>query len=1023
MNKLTIITVIYLVLSGIYNILGYYALLLNRKNITNRLFFILSHALSFWAFCFAMRNFTNSQSLSLFWTRISVFGWGTMFALIYHFITALRDAEKKHSIWFYLLVYGSSAVNIVLFFFYPIFIGEPSYNIFTEWGWTVLTPPSFKEMYYNSYYAVFSVLTYIQLYKWYKESRDSYSRSRIRIISLSLIFVAVFGIPTEIIFNRLLVTGSVQTMVIWMALPLFAMYYTIQKYRFLHQVYKVESNQVVDDQSRNKIFQIVGYLFIFSSYAILLIYFLSNGNYVLKRQKMIFSVVVYIIGATYLHVNYIFKTEKLRYWFLTLTGSAMIYFSVALYTASGAVTSWATYFVFIIISVVFEDYIYGLFMTMVLIAIQVYQWLQLPSYLGVLDWTDYAIRIAIILMTYFVVTFIGRLYYNKNNEIYSQMLIEETLTEATRIFINVSSETKDQKIDELLALCNKNLKYARAYLCTYLADDPFLLTHYCETEQPQRRLTALEAEQQCALINSASIKKKLLEGQPVIIDNFKSAPLDENIIKQALDFRTIYSLQAFPTVMDNAVVGVLVFENSVPNKWDINHDYKRILANLIIEAHKRIKYELKLQKSAYFDEVTGLYKKRRFVDIVSSVIEQGDTSSRHAMLFIDIDNFKKFNDVFGHYLGDAVLVKMADIIRRNSRKEYIAARFGGDEFIVFLPDVADEAEVIAFVENIIEQAISSLEIDGHELRLSISIGVAKFPCDGTDIETMLKNADLAMYDSKRWGKGGYSICSPTVKNVAAENVSYTSQLAKALQNNQFRLVYQPQISVKTGKIVGAEALLRWHSKDFDVVSPLKFIPLLEHSGLINEVGAWVIEQAALQQSKMAKMGYSKLRISVNLSLVQFQNELLFKKLHELVHLKGIDPTMIELEITESMTINETNNLIEYLSRLKALGYRIAIDDFGIDFSSLQRLQISPIDRLKIDKSFINGIGVDDKKEKVALVIINMAKSLGMMTTAEGVHKREQVDFLMNTDCDEIQGFYYSQPLYPDEFEAFTKSHY
>ncbi len=1022
MYKLKAITVIYLALSGVYNLLGYYALLLNRKNITNRLFFVLSHALSVWALCFALRNFTVSESISLYWTRFSVIGWGTMYALIYHFVVALRAPDKKHSVYFYLLVYGSSALNVLLFFVYPYVTNESSYNVFTEWGWTVLAPASFKEMYYNFYYMFFSALTYYQLFKWYRESKDVYNRHRTKIISISLIFVALVGVPTEIILNRMLVVGSVQTMVIWMAVPLFVMYYTIQKYRFLHPIYKIELNQVVDDAMRNRIFRIVGYLFIFAAYVLLIVYFMAHNVYLIK-QKMIFSVVIYSIGAIYLHVNYLLKPEKIRYWFLTLTGSIMMIFSVMLFSYSGSVTSWAVYFVFIVISVVFEGNIYGIFMTAVIIVLQIVQWWLAPQYPGVLDWTDYAIRIAIIIITYYVVKFIGRLYYDKNNEIYSQMLIEETLTEASRIFINVSAETRDQKIIDLLTLCNQNLNYSRAYLCRQTSENDLVLSHYCEKADPQRQLSSSESELLCGLINSAEIKQKILDGEVVLIDNIKTAPLQRDIVKRALENRSLYGLHAFPAIMDNEVIGVLVFENSTKSKWDINHDYKQIFANLIIEAHKRVRYEIQLQKSAYFDEITGLYKKGRFIDIVSIILRDSDQSRRHAMLFIDIDNFKKFNDVFGHFLGDAVLVKVAEIIHKNSRDRYIASRFGGDEFIIFLPDAVDQDEVLNYVDSLIEQAMSALVIAGHEMRLSISIGVAKFPIDGTDVETLLKNADLAMYESKRLGKGGYSICSSLVKDVAAENIIYSNKLAKALQNNQFKLAYQPQISVKTGKIVGAEALLRWHSETYGNVSPLKFIPLLEHTGLINEVGAWVIEQATLQQRRMAQMGYTKLRMSINLSIVQFQNELLFKTLHDLVVVKGVDPTLIELEITESMTVNETSNLIEDLSRLKALGYRIAIDDFGVDFSSLHRLQILPVDRLKIDKSFINGIGVDDKKEKVALVIINMAKSLGMRTTAEGVYRREQVDFLINTDCDEIQGFYYSKPLYANQFESFTKTHY
>ncbi len=1022
LTKITLITVIYLVLSMVYSIIGHYALLLNRKKNTNRLFFLIAHALSIWALCFGLRNFTTNESLSLFLTRISVLGWGTIYALIYHFIVTLRDPDKAHSPWFYLLLYGSSLLNIAFFLFYPILAGEPSYNHLTEWGWTVITPASRKEMYYNTYYVFFIAVAYYQLYKWFKESKGSHNRYRIKIISLSLVFVALVGIPTEIVFNRVMGRSTVQTMVIWMFIPLFVMYYSIQKYRFLHPVYKMESNQVVDDISRNKIFQIVGYLFIIASYLLLSIYYLAGYDYVLEH-RFSFSAIVYFMGVVYLRINYVKISDSLKYWFLTLTGSSIIFISTLAYSKSGSVTAWSMFFVFIIISVVFDHYKYGYFMTAAMVVFQIMQWSMLPYYHGILVWKDYALRIAISLITLSVTNYIAKLYFKKNNEIYNQILVEETITEASRIFINITKENRDEKISGLFKLCSENLNYIRVYLCRIVDGGDYVLMYHYEGGRFETQFAEDKFSDICNVVNSKEVKEELSNFKAVIIEDLRTSALDEAVITEALAQRKVVGFHAFPIIMTDELRGVLVFETAEKNKTDYYHDYKQIFANLIVEAHKRVIYENQLQKNAYYDEITGLYKKRRFNDVVSSIIDNSIRNQRHAMLFIDIDDFKNLNDVFGHILGDAVLVKIADIIRQNANSKYIAARFGGDEFIVFCPNVSDEEEVIKFVESIIEQSANSVEIDGHELRLSLSVGIAKYPMDGESLDAMLKNADLAMYASKRNGKGGYSLCNPDVKNIAAESVIYSNLLTCALEKDQFKLVYQPQMSVKTGKIIGTEALLRWHSVDFGIVSPLKFIPLLEHSGLINDVGTWVIEQAVAQQRKMVELGYAELRMAINLSPVQFQDQKLFNTLYDLVKVKGIDPTLIELEITESVALSETSNLMEKLGRLKALGYRIAIDDFGVDFSSLHRLQILPVDRLKIDKSFIDGISFDDKKEKATLVIINMAKSLGLKTTAEGVSREEQVDFLMNTSCDEIQGFFYSEPLYAKEFEAFTKIHY
>ncbi len=387
------------------------------------------------------------------------------------------------------------------------------------------------------------------------------------------------------------------------------------------------------------------------------------------------------------------------------------------------------------------------------------------------------------------------------------------------------------------------------------------------------------------------------------------------------------------------------------------------------------------------------------------------------VVFIDLDGFKMINDTMGHSLGDELLKEVAARLIETVRKDDTVSRLGGDEFILMVQNLADLDDAVIISGKILGCFKRPFVLMGQEFQVNASIGVALYPTDGEDVESLIKNADLAMYEAKNTGKNQFVICTPSMKTKVVETMILTNYLYRALERNELMIYYQPQINGATECITGLEALLRWKHPELGFIPPSQFIPIAEQTGLILPIGNWVLRNACRQNKAWQDAGYPPVRMAVNLSLYQFQNQDLVRLVDDILIETGLNPELLELEITESVAMAEKNNVIEILSDLKALGLTISIDDFGTEYSSLSRLKLMPIDRIKIDMAFVHGIAVSDKDEAITKAIIVLAKNLGLQTIAEGVETKQQLAFLNHRMCDEIQGYYYHKPLPANEIEA------
>jgi len=410
-----------------------------------------------------------------------------------------------------------------------------------------------------------------------------------------------------------------------------------------------------------------------------------------------------------------------------------------------------------------------------------------------------------------------------------------------------------------------------------------------------------------------------------------------------------------------------------------------------------------------------------FNDVLNLAIQNARRYDRNfAVLFIDLDRFKNINDTLGHDAGDKLLQEMGTRLTHTVRASDVVARLGGDEFVVLVQEVAEPKQVAAVARKILSALVEPMSIQGQECRVTASIGICMYPSEGRNEQSLMKNADIAMYRAKEDGKNNYKFYSEEINIHTFERMALETSLRRGLERNEFFLHYQAKLDLHTKRVTGVEALVRWQHPDLGVVPPVQFIPLAEETGLIVPIGKWVLNTACAQNVAWQREGLPPLSMAVNLSARQFADEDLVKDIADALENSGMTPELLELELTESMVIQNPERAGKVLAEIKRLGVRLAIDDFGVGYSSLTHLKRFPIDTLKVDRSFIHDLPQDPEDKAICQAIIAMGKSLNLTVVAEGVETLDQQTFLQDNNCDQMQGFFFSKPIPSDQFAALLR---
>lgn len=461
------------------------------------------------------------------------------------------------------------------------------------------------------------------------------------------------------------------------------------------------------------------------------------------------------------------------------------------------------------------------------------------------------------------------------------------------------------------------------------------------------------------------------------------------------------------------IAEVLQLTHALTRKWELNRQVQG-----------------RLHQLAYFDSLTGLPNRTQFLDCLTTTLSDSQkTQKKAALLYIDLDDFKRINDTLGHSVGDKLLKiianRLAGCIRDSDlagemSADYKTARLGGDEFTVLLPDIKSDEIAAAVACRISRSLAQPVDLGQHQVMVTPSIGIAFFPGDGEDVDTLMKNSDMAMYFAKRNGPEKYQFYRESMNSDALKRLTIETQLRHGLQREEFYLAYQPQIDLKTGKMSGFETLLRWENQELGLVPPMEFIPIAEESGLIHAIGDWVMRTACRQAKLWRSQGIDLPRIAVNVSPQEFTHPDFLSRVKSTLEESGLEPSALQIEITETLLMERFEGTTETLKALNKMGIQVAIDDFGKGYSNLSRLQTLDIDCLKIDRSFVSGIDIGFREKSILGAMIDMACGMNMGVIAEGVETQSQYLFLKEKQCDEAQGYLLSWPLNLEQADGFLR---
>jgi diguanylate cyclase len=446
--------------------------------------------------------------------------------------------------------------------------------------------------------------------------------------------------------------------------------------------------------------------------------------------------------------------------------------------------------------------------------------------------------------------------------------------------------------------------------------------------------------------------------------------------------------------------------------------YDGYLSSKTREYHKRLETaNAQLRHAATHDSLTGLPNRvslaRQLDDLIETSAANG---SRHfAVMMIDLDRFKEINDSLGHLAGDELLCRVAACIKASIRAGTTLARLGGDEFVLLVDNLRGANNASTIATRLLEAIAEPISLCGLPVHVSASIGIARYPEDGADSTTLLQRADAAMYHVKNSGRGGFQFFTSEIRAPSRERLKLEDGLRRALARREFELHYQPKVDVRTGRIVGSEALIRWRHPELGLVPPLDFIPLAEETGLIVPIGEWAIREACNQAVAWQRTHVGRIRIAVNVSAKQFQSRDFSQVVANIIRETGLDPQLLELELTESAVMTDVEGSIRALERLTDLGVAVSLDDFGTGYSSLSHLRRLPLTKLKIDRSFIQELNTNAGSAQIVRAIVSLGHNLNLRVIAEGVESAEQLGFLREVGCDKYQGYFFSRPVPPEEF--------
>jgi diguanylate cyclase (GGDEF)-like protein len=1019
-----VFSLIYYIAFTVYFFLGFYILSLNRHSVLHQVWFYICFTLCIWAFSFSISNSAATSEISIYWRRVGAIGWGAFYSLLLHFILILTGKiELLKKWWIYLLLYSPIVINIFVFSIYSHIAIQQYSLIQISTGWVNIIPPSIWDRFYQVYYLSFSMIGIGLIWQWGTTSKNRTNKTQAYLLVGSIFIAILLGTFTEYIINIHFSLKVPQLGPVVILIPISVMFYCIKKYGLMApkaETISADSGQILNNITRLSLYQYITIAFILGGFVNFAAQYFNHQEPL--GSAMLFSTMMVLIGFAL----QLIQTLKIKTDYKDIFSGVILAISVPVmilrYIDYAGFYALGVPIIFVMVSVAFNQrWLLSLVGASTVLTL-LWVWIKVPTATITTDNIDHISRIIIFGIFLAIAYNINRIYLKRLAEEGEQVRLQKLLSLISANFAVTDENNIDLKITEVLNLLGEHFKVDRILLFFFSSNESIKNHCYQWHNIGIESIIDIVAETTIADLPDWVNLQKLTHNSGIDIPDVASLP-QERVDKEWLQQRQIKSILVLPLINREKVIGFFILESikNINIFSQSEQEILKVIANNITDIWVKVEVENKINYMAFHDALTGLPNRILIEDRMDQAIHLAIRTGKNiAVLFIDLDNLKAINDSLGHDNGDNLLKQVANRLSGSLRQYDTVGRFGGDEFLVMNPQISQPEDAIIVANKIMGVFHEPMIINNQEFYITASMGIAIFPLDGETTQELIKNADMSMYISKEKGKNGFTLCSSDMKNEFRIKAELTNSLYRALERKELVLYYQPKISITTGKIVGVEALIRWNHPQNGLILPNEFIPLAEKNGLIISIGQWVLQTACHQNKAWQDQGLPPIRMAVNLSLGQFLSKNLVRTVATILQETSLNPAYLELEITESIAIKEPEYIIQTLNELKELGVSISIDDFGTEYSSLSRLKSLPIDNVKIDKQFIHGLSNGFKEEGIVKVILDLGRTLGLTVTAEGVETEQQLAFLREVKCDEIQGFYFYKPMPNDAIEVILK---
>lgn len=979
-----------------YLYIGIYTLSLRRNDFVNRAFFGLCLSASTWVLTFSIANSAQNYESALFWRMLSVFGWGIFYSLMLDFTLLLTNKSlllrKK---WLYLVIYGPVLINILVFALISN-IALDQYNLVrTEAGWIHVTENTLWEWYFRIYYILFTLVSGFVLLNWGLKHEERHVKIKSIILVVSIGLSIVLGTLTESVVNYYFSVKVPQVGPLFIIFPLLAIMWSLKELGFVDTKLEradLTKGKYLTVETHEKLLALTARLFLNTAYLIF------GWQRFFAHQELVrfmpITTLIFMSGAFILFAVSLNLKETLINKALKLIVFTTVPISIFYGINQTASTGWIVPIVFTLIAIAFNDrtMLWGIGGTTM--ASYIIVWILQPSQDIDFTFTGHLIRLFAIFLVGQIALFINNIYTLRLNQVELQLENNRFTSQSMDILDTINEGNFVQRVEQILETS-----------CTYLGVDSA-----CLYLSP-KHIGLVPNEYHWY---SQGVKPDFLQAVDESIVVNDDIDLNELSHKLTTELNFMDS-KCFKLEDKDHVLGVLVV-SSHHGRIDISHDQKLaldIITGKLSATFYKLSSDMKLYDMVYFDEMTHL-PNRQSLEIYLQGLHA--LSQEYTLILVGVDEFRKVNDYYGHHYGDQLLASLAEKLVDLDNSHAYTARLMGDIFALVLTDVNSKNESSAIANKILEISHEPSMDKEFFIKAHLSLGIFQWQSKEMSFQEVLRNTDIALNISK--GKGGncYTHYESSMLDEFMETLSLEDALKKAIEEQAFILLFQPKIKCETNEMVGVEVLLRWKHPLKGFISPLVFIPMAERKGWISEIDRWVFEQASNQNKSWQLKGYPALVMSINISPTSIVNEVNKNELMGAIEAMQWDTNYIEIELTENSIYTLDQQVISNLNFIKAQGISIALDDFGVAHSSLSRLNDLPIGHIKIDKRFIDDLEYDEKSIKLLKGIVNLSKSIGLKTTAEGVETQGQYEIVKESGCDEIQGYYYSKPLPANEIE-------